>query len=73
MTAPWHLPPGLRPAEQAEAMSVDAKLIAARVALELVLTAIDQTHSPCTNRRWSQRDRLEYIRTVCEAALRRIK
>lgn len=73
MTAPWHLPPDLRPTEQPEAMSIDAKLIAAKVALAIVAAAIDQSHSRVTGKRWSQRERLEYIRAVCNNVLRRIK
>ena len=73
MTAPWHIPGELRPAEQQEQLSVDAKLVAARSALWLAWRACDQERSPLTNKKWSQRDRLEYIRTIADNALRRIK
>ena len=73
MTAPWHIPGELRPAEQPELLSVDARLIAAKVALCIVRDAVQQERSKITGRRWSQRDRLEYIATICENALRRIK
>jgi hypothetical protein len=74
MTAPWHLPPELRPAEQPEYMSVDARLVAAKVALVIVEQAADpERPHPTTGRRWSRRERLEYIRTICENVLRRIK
>ncbi len=74
MTEPWHIPGNLRPAEQPEVLSVDARLIAAKVALSIAIgaTNLERRH-PETFRKWSQRDRLEYIATICENALRRIK
>ncbi len=71
---PWRLPVDLRPAEQPEVLSVDARLIAAKVALSIVIgaTNLERRH-PETFRKWSQRDRLEYIATICENALRRVK
>jgi hypothetical protein len=74
MTARWHLPPELRPAEQPETMSVDARLVAAKVALVIVEQAADPARPhPRTGRRWPQRERLEYIRTICDNVLRRIR
>jgi hypothetical protein len=55
--APWRIPPDLRPAEQPEALSVDAKLIAAEAALAIVREAVDQERSKITGKRWSQRPR----------------
>ncbi len=74
MTAPWHLFPDLRPAEQPEHLSVDARLLAAKVALAIVSGATDpEKRFPVTGKKWPQRDRLEYIRTIADNALRRIK
>jgi hypothetical protein len=72
MTASWHIPGDLRPAAELERLSVDAKLIAARAAMLIVREAVAQPRSPATGKRWSQRDRLEYIATICDSALRRI-
>jgi hypothetical protein len=71
--APWRIPGELRPAEQPAALSVDAKLIAAQAALAIVREAVGQERSKITGKRWSQRDRLEYIATICDNALRRIR
>jgi hypothetical protein len=73
MTAPWHIPGELLPAEQQERMSVDAKLTAAMAALMIVRDRAVLDREPSTGKRWSQRDRLEYIATICENALRRIR
>jgi hypothetical protein len=70
---PWRIPGELRPAEQPESLSVDAKLVAARAALEIVRDAVGHERSNITGKRWSQRDRLEYIATICDNVLRRIK
>jgi hypothetical protein len=50
----------MRPAEQPEALSVDAKLIEAQAALAIVRDAADPSkYPPNRGKRWSQRDRLE--------------
>jgi hypothetical protein len=68
--SPWR---ELLPAEQPEVLSVDAKLVAAQAALAIVRDAVGQERSKITGKRWSQRDRLEYIRTITDNALRRIR
>jgi hypothetical protein len=69
----WRIPGELRPAEQEERLSVDVKLVAARAALSIVRDAVDQERSKIAGKRWSQRDRLEYIATICDNSLQRIK
>jgi hypothetical protein len=72
----WRIPGELRPAEQPEALSVDAKLIAARAALSVVLDATNAEiwrYGRADRKKWPQRNRLEYIRTITDNALRRIR
>jgi hypothetical protein len=77
MTASWQIPAHLRPGEQPPAeLSEGAKLIAAQAALRIVVDATDPErgrYGPADRKRWSQRDRLEYIRSISENVLRRIK
>ena len=73
MTGPWRIPGELRPAEQPERLSVDARLTAALASLMIVREAVEQPGHPATGKRWSQRDRLEYIRQIADNVLRRIR
>jgi hypothetical protein len=69
----WRIPGELRPAEQPAALSVDAKLVAASAALAIVRDRAGLNRDPSTGKRWPQRDRLEFIRTIADNALRRIR
>jgi hypothetical protein len=64
------MPPNLRPTDQEAALSVAAKLMVTRFALNEVLKAIDNKRNPRTGERWNARDRASYVRGMCDEALR---